>query len=131
MARRPLPGGELEYAVLCALWELEVASARAIYSRVGEPEGLVYTTIARVLDRLHAKHLVAREPSGSAFLYRPTRTRNEVDRERAALSVRRLFGDAPLPAIAHLVGAVADVDATLLDELARQVNAQRRSRRGS
>jgi predicted transcriptional regulator len=56
-----LPGGELEYAVLAKLWELGSASARDIYAQVGEPQGLVYTTTAKVLDRLHVKRLVSRE----------------------------------------------------------------------
>jgi len=53
-----LPGGDLEYAVLAKLWELGSASAREIHEQVGEPAKLVYTTTAKVLDRLHAKRLV-------------------------------------------------------------------------
>src|SRR2546428_2047871 len=56
----PYPGGELEHAVLAALWELEGASAPELHARVGEPRGIVYTTTAKVLDRLHAKRLVRR-----------------------------------------------------------------------
>jgi predicted transcriptional regulator len=59
-----LPGGDLEYAVLAKVWELGSASAREIHEQVGEPAKLVYTTTAKVLDRLHAKHLVDRERKG-------------------------------------------------------------------
>src|ERR1700745_155520 len=65
-----LPGGDLEYAVLAKLWELGSA-AREIHAQVGEPAGLVYTTTAKVLDRLHAKRLMTRERKGLAFIYRP------------------------------------------------------------
>ncbi len=117
--------------MLRALWELEVALAREILARIGEPDGLVYTTIARVLDRLLVKGLASRAPSGRAFLFRPAKTRDAVETERATLSIRRLLGDSPRPAIAHLVDAVEDLDPAPLDELARRVNARRRSRRGS
>jgi BlaI family transcriptional regulator, penicillinase repressor len=42
----PVPGGDLEHAVLLVLWELGEASAPDIHRRVGEPNGSVYTTTA-------------------------------------------------------------------------------------
>src|SRR5438067_2398711 len=53
-----LPGGELEYAVLFSVCELGAASARDVHLQVGATDGLAYTTITKVLDRLHAKGLV-------------------------------------------------------------------------
>ena len=70
MKRVRLPGGDLEYAVLAKLWEIGTASARDIHRQVGEPARLVYTTTAKVLDRLHGKGLVSRERRGKAFSYR-------------------------------------------------------------
>jgi predicted transcriptional regulator len=127
----PVPGGDLEHAVLVALWEAERASAREIHDRVGAPHGLVYTTIAKVLDRLHAKGLVARERDGKAFFYRAKVERRVVERAHARESLARLLGPAPRPAMAMLVDAVADLDPALLADLERAVAARRRSRRGS
>ena len=59
-----LRGGDLEYAVLANLQGLGLAQAREIHSQVREPRGLVYTTTAKALDRLHAKRLVGRERNG-------------------------------------------------------------------
>jgi BlaI family transcriptional regulator, penicillinase repressor len=126
-----LPGGDLEYAVLATLWELESATARQIHERVGEPAGLVYTTIAKVLDRLHAKRLVGRERKGMAFIYRPRFARSLVDAGRARALLTRLLGPAPRSAVATLVDAVESLDPTLLDELADAVSARRRSRHGT
>lgn len=126
-----LPGGDLECAVLAAVWDLKEASARAIHDRVGADAGLVYTTIAKVLDRLHAKRLVTRERVGKAFIYRPGVAREIVDRAHATASLRRLLGDDPQPAIAALVDAVETLDPDLLDELGRAVSRRRRSRDGS
>jgi BlaI family penicillinase repressor len=79
----PVPGGDLEYAVLAKLWELGTASARDIHGYVGEPTGLVYTTTAKVLDRLRDKGVVARVRKGQAFSYRAKIARTVVERARA------------------------------------------------
>ena len=126
-----LPGGELEYAVLAALWELGPASARAVHERVGEPRELVYTTTAKVLDRLHDKGLVSRKKSGKAFVYRAKVGRSVIEQARATDVVTKMLGDEPRPAMAALVSAVEAVDPKLLDELERLVAARRRSGRGS
>src|SRR3990172_7969120 len=131
MKLTPLPGGELEYAVLSALWELGPASAREIHERVGEPRALVYTTIAKVLDRLHDKGLVSRKKTGKAFVYQAKITRAVVDQARAREAVSKVLGDEPRPAMVALVDAVEAVDPKLLDEIERLVAARRRGGRGS
>jgi|SRR5579884_2954427 len=127
----PLPGGDLEYAVLAALWDLGTATARDVHERIGAPNDLVYTTTAKVLDRLHAKGLVSRQRHGKAFTYKPAVDRATVAKARAEKTVGGLLGSEPGPAIATLVEAVESIDPDLLDELARAVAARKRSRRGS
>ena len=39
--------------MLAAIWNAGSASAPDIHASVGEPRGLAYTTVAKVLDRLH------------------------------------------------------------------------------
>jgi predicted transcriptional regulator len=64
MAAFLLPAEELQYVVLTKLWELDPGSVREVRGRLGEPEGLVYTTIAKVIDRLRATGLIQRERHG-------------------------------------------------------------------
>lgn len=127
----PLPGGELEYAVMAALWKLGRGSTRELHERVGAPQGLVYTTVGKVLDRLHAKGLVSRTLEGNTFVYEPELSRDVVERARARDMLRRLFGQDQNPAIATLVDAIEDINPDLLDELTQLVEARRRDRRGS
>ena len=128
--KRGTPGGALEYAVLAALWELGSASAREIHEHAGATDGLVYTTTAKVLDRLHAKRLVIRGRVGRGFVYRPAVTRDVIDQQRTTTALSTLFGSEPRPAIATLVDAVESIDPDLLDELARVIR-RRRSNRGT
>jgi predicted transcriptional regulator len=123
---RALPGGKLEYAVLTALWESGVATALDVHRRVGVPLGLVQTTTARVLDRLHAKGLISRERNGKRFDYRALAARP--DRARLSAALSGFLMRAPSPAMASLVDAIESIDPALVDELARAVERRRGSR---
>ena len=131
MSKFRLPADELEYTVLVQLWELGEASVRTLHERCGEADGLVYTTTAKVVDRLRDKGLIARQRSGTSFVYRPRAAREDVERARAHSAVGRLLGTAPHAAVAALVEAVDSVEPGLLDELQRQVAARRKLKRGT
>lgn len=131
MARFRLPADDLEYAVLAQLWTRGSANVRELHETVGKPGGLVYTTIAKVVDRLRDKGLVARQRKGQSYLYRPRVAREEVERARARSAVNRLLGASPRATVAALVEAVDEVDPNLLDELERAVAARRKSKHGT
>ncbi len=124
----PLPGGDLENRVLNALLDRRHATARDLHDAIGVELGLAYTTIATVLDRLHDKGLVQRRRAGRAFVYVAAVERAALDRARARDVLDRFLGGGAKPALAALVDAVEEIDGDLLDELARQVAARRRSR---
>jgi predicted transcriptional regulator len=126
---RPLPGGKLEYAVLVAVWDAGVVTVREAHERVGAPLGLVFTTTARVLDRLHAKGLIVRAKDGKAFRYRAAVARPEIDRARMSKTMSGFLTGGTRPAMAALVEAIAEIDAKLLDDLARAIESARRARR--
>jgi predicted transcriptional regulator len=133
MKKFRLPSDDLEYDILARLWEVGVGSVRELHEHLGERDGLVYTTTAKVVDRLREKGLIERQPRGRAFIYRPRVAREEVENARARRAVSRLFGASPAPhaAVAALVDAVDAVDPKLLDELERIVVARRRSKDGT
>ncbi len=131
MATFRLPADDLEYAVLAELWQLGAASVRELHDRLGAKQGLVYTTTAKVIDRLREKGLIQRQRRGNAFVYRSRVDREEVERARARNAVTRLLGAAPRAAVAALVEAVDDVDPALLEELERAVLARRRTKDGA
>lgn len=126
-----LPSDELEYAVLVELWHLGTASVRELHERLGVPEGLVYTTTAKVVDRLREKGLIKRHRKGKAFWYQPCVARETVERARTHNVVARLLSSAPRGAVAALVEAVDSVDPDLLDELEQAVAARRRAKHGA
>ena len=120
-----LPGGELEYAVLFSVCELKEASVRQVHRKVGKARGLAYTTIAKVLERLHAKELVGRERKGMSLVYCTRVERKVVELARARASLSKLFGSDIRPAMATLVEAMESLDSSFIDELERAVAVHR------
>ena len=131
MPRFRLPADDLEYAVLRALWDLRSASVRDLHQRVGAPEGLVYTTIAKVVDRLRDKTLIERRRQGGAFVYTPGVERSVVERARARQLMTRFLGPGPHAAVAALVDAVDDIDPQLLDALERAIQLKKEADHGT
>lgn len=127
-SRTPVPGGDLEEAVLSHLWQIGTATVRDIHEAVGAPRDLVYTTVARVLDRLTTKGLVAREMVGRTHVYRALADRALVERALVRERIGQMLGGDSLPAVTALVDAVEEIDASLLDELAREIELRRKER---
>lgn len=129
--RAPGPGGDLELALLKALWSDEDLTARELHQRVGETRGIVYTTVAKVLDRLVDKGLVKRRREGRAYIYRAVVARGSVQRNLARELLDRLSGGPPRPAMAALVDAIEDTEPGLLDELTAVIEERRRDGHGA
>ena len=79
--------GDLEQAVLEALWQLDRgtegphgASGREVHAALAD-RSLAYTTVMTVLDRLARKDVLVKERDGRAFRYAPRRTRAEMTAE--------------------------------------------------
>jgi predicted transcriptional regulator len=117
--------------LLAALWVRGEATVRELYDEIGGPGRIVYTTVAKVLDRLVEKRMVRRRRSGRAYTYRAVAQRDETQRAMARGLIEQLADAGPRPAIAALVGALEDVSPDLLDELAAELKARRRRRDGA
>ena len=119
--------GELEQAVLEALWDLgsahperRGASGREVHDVLAGRD-LAYTTVMTVLDRLVGKDVVVREREGRAFRYAARQTRAAMtaglmhealevtgaDRDQALVS---FVGEASAEDLAALRRALADLD---------------------
>ena len=131
MLKFRLPSDDLEYAVLRSLWELPGASVRDLHERVGVPAGLVYTTTAKVVDRLRDKGLIERLREGGSFVYTSSIDRGAVERARARQLMTRFLGPGPHSAVAALVDAVDDIDPQLLDALERAIQAKKGTNHGT
>jgi len=118
MARQPA----LERRVLDALWRGGQWSVRDVHDAVGE--GLAYTTIATVLDRLHAKGRVLRAKDGGAWRYHATRTKEQALAAEVGRVLQRAEGAAE-PLLVAFLDEVEQVDPEGLDRLEALLRARR------
>jgi predicted transcriptional regulator len=70
--------GELEAAIMDVLWQrAEPATVREVLTAISNERELAYTTVMTVMENLHRKGFLRREPAGRAFRYEPTQLREE------------------------------------------------------
>ncbi len=121
MARKAI----LENKILDILWDGGDLSVRDVLGRVdGE---YAYTTIATVLDRLHAKGGVLRTKRDGVWWYRAARPRNESIGAEVARLMADVRGD-PQPLLSAFLDGAEERDPELLDHL-EQLIRQRRGKR--
>jgi len=129
----PTPGGELELALLHALWDSpeSALSARELHGRVAPTRGIVYTTMDKVLDRMVEKRLVSRRRVGRAWVYVARVESVPTHRAMARRLLERLRGAGPRPAAAALLGALEDISPEWLEALGEEIRERRRRNGGT
>ncbi len=96
--------GELELAVLNAVFERPGCSVREIAVIMSEQRGLARTTILTVMQRLHAKGFLKRRKVGSLFRYTATGEQVQVVSDLIGQFVNKILGGSPAPFLAYLAG---------------------------
>jgi predicted transcriptional regulator len=135
MAAMPKPTknpGELQLAILRALWERGEASVADVHADLA-PRALALTTIATMLRKMEEKGLVRHRENGRQFLYRAAVAADRVSRSMVGELVDRLFDGDPRALVNHLL-TEGEIGLEDLDDLRRRVTEleqkQRRERGG-
>lgn len=114
-ARRP--AGQLEAAVLAALWaDGGSLTATQVQARLAEAgDELAQTSVTTTLSRLHAKGLLERHESGRAHSYQPTAGAADA----AAEKMRSLLGagSARAQVLSRFVEGLEPADEQILQQL--------------
>ncbi|HET9400223.1 MAG TPA: BlaI/MecI/CopY family transcriptional regulator [Candidatus Acidoferrales bacterium] len=121
------PFGHLEERVMDILWTRGASSVHDVVERLDR--SLAYTTVMTTMDRLYKKGLLLRQKESRAFVYTPSMTRAEWDRERASALVAGFLAQQNQGRemlVSSFLDAVCEHDAALLDELEKRIRAQRR-----
>jgi predicted transcriptional regulator len=116
--------GDLEAQVMEHLWSLDSpTTVRVVLDGMETARPLAYTTVLTVMDNLHSKGFLARERSGRAYFYWPTRSRAEYAAE--------LMGEAladsgdPTTALLRFVQQMPADDVTRLRTLLRRTTKKK------
>jgi predicted transcriptional regulator len=92
-----------ELAIMKVVWSLETATVRDIYEQLRESRDVAYTTVLTMMKILEQKGYVKKTRADRAFVYRPTRPRQQVLGGMVREFIDRVFDGASRPMLLHLV----------------------------
>jgi predicted transcriptional regulator len=70
--------GDLEAVLMNRLWDADgPRTVRDMHTDLATERTLAYTTVMTVMDKLHRKGWLTREPAGRAYAYTPALTREQ------------------------------------------------------
>jgi len=121
--------GELELAVLSAVWERPGSTVREISTVMAERRSCARTTVLTVMQRLHAKGFLKRGKVRGVFRYSATGEQTKVVSDLIGQFVHKVLGGSPAPFLAYLANA-KDLTDDQIDQLREIVDELERNEEG-
>ena len=104
MAKRSLDDlGDLQSAVMNAVWDLGEATVVQVRDRLVSDKELAYTTVLSVLQKLEKAGWLKHRTDGRSYVYLPKRSRDDAGKSALRQFSERLFGGDPLVVFEHLL----------------------------
>ncbi|MBN1972921.1 MAG: BlaI/MecI/CopY family transcriptional regulator [Sedimentisphaerales bacterium] len=94
--------GELELAVLKAIWENQPCTVQQVAKILGQKRGCARTTVLTVMQRLHAKNILKRHKNNGVFQYSTTEGRTKVISRMIGQFLDKVLDGSALPFVAYL-----------------------------
>ena len=120
--------GELQRAVMEAVWESGEASVHQVRNLLRRRRKLAYTTVLSVMQKLERSGWLRHRAEGRSYVYLPTRTRKEASFRSVRALADRVFKGSRLLLFQHLLE-----DDTLSDEelaeLTKMLHRRRKEKR--
>jgi predicted transcriptional regulator len=92
-----------ELAIMKVVWQVEAATVRDVYEALRTKRDIAYTTVLTMMKVLEQKGYVKKTRADRAFVYRPSRPRQQVIGAMVREFVDRVFDGASRPMLLHLV----------------------------
>ena len=96
-----LTGQELE--LMKIIWRRESATVRDVYEDLLERRKIAYTTVMTTLKTLEQKGHLRASLQDRAYVYQPTKPKNQVIRGMVREFVDRVFNGSAEPLVVHLL----------------------------
>ncbi len=85
------------------VWRLEKATVRDVYEALLERRKIAYTTVMTMMKILEQKQYLKKTQEDRAYVYKPTRPKQQVIRGMVREFVDRVFNGSAQPLLLHLV----------------------------
>jgi BlaI family transcriptional regulator, penicillinase repressor len=115
---------DAEWQVMQVVWERKGATAAEVIAALAGPTGWRHRTIRTLLARLLDKGVLAAEPDGNRYLYRPLVSRSRCVREESRSFLQKVFGGDAAELLVHFVRG-ADISPEQIEELKRLLDEKR------
>lgn len=129
MARKSLDDlGELQKAVMDAVWELGEGTVQQVRDRLGREPMPAYTTVLSVMQKLEKAGWLGHRAEGRTYVYQPMRSREEEGSTSLRTFMDRVFQGNPLVLFQHLIED-EDLSDKDLAALRKMIDSRRKERR--
>jgi predicted transcriptional regulator len=117
--------GELQKAVMEAVWELGEGTVQQVRDRLDREPPPAYTTILSVMQKLEKAGWLSHRPEGRSYVYLPTRSREEAGSSTLRTFIERVFRGDPLLLFQRLLDD-KELSEQDLSEIKRMIDQKRR-----
>jgi predicted transcriptional regulator len=112
-----------ELEIMKVVWQRERATVRDVYETLLEHRKIAYTTVMTMMKILEEKKYLKKTQEDRAYVYRPTKPKNQVIRGMVREFVDRVFNGSAEPLLAHLIEDER-LEKKDLEELARMIRKE-------
>jgi len=92
-----------ELEIMKLVWQFEESTVRDIYEALLRERKIAYTTVMTMMKTLETKGYLKKRRRERAFIYRPTRPKNQVIGGMIREFIDRVFNGSAEPLLVHLV----------------------------
>ena len=115
---------EQELEIMKIVWKRDQATVRDVYEDLLERRKIAYTTVMTMMKILEQKKYLRKSQDDRAYVYRPTKPKNQVIKGMVREFVDRVFNGSAEPLLVHLMED-RKLSETDLDEISRMVREGR------
>ncbi len=92
-----------ELEIMKIIWDLDRATVRDVYETLLERRKIAYTTVMTMMKILEKKGYLKKNQEERAYIYRPSKPKNQVIQGMVHEFVNRVFNGSAEPLLMHLV----------------------------
>ena len=120
--------GDLQAAVMDAVWKLREATVEQVRREIRRPKRPAYTTVLTVMQKLEKAGWLDHRREGRAYVYCATRTRTEQGSLSLQRFVKRVFGGDAKRMLQHLLES-EELSEADLSEIRKMIDRRQKEKR--
>ncbi len=117
---------EQELEIMKIVWQRERATVRDVYEELLERRKIAYTTVMTMMKILAHKKYLRKSQEDRAYVYQPTKPKNQVIKGMVREFVNRVFNGSAEPLLVHLMED-RKLSSKDLEEISRMIREDRQN----